>query len=232
MNQRQKRSRTRDHIYFVRGAETPFQRVFFFIPKDSIKLPRHPKNMEYKHIPSEFCRERLTFLNVLKNTQGRCSFLTFLPSLLLSTSRTGKKSTCKLLGCSLWIPCWNRENSRGGTSPAWSHCRFWGQRHPFPGRILWAAPGSGTSHNQGTARPQTIPVRIRSLMLPRFVGWFVGSLNPPFPQGFPLGRASGSTHGFPSSASPEPTERGPSSPSWPHPPFPWQIHGQALLAWL
>lgn len=131
--------------------------------------------------------------------------------ILVGRFRGGKKSTCKFLGCSLGIPYWNKENSTGGMNPAWSRCRFWGQTHPFPGRILWAAPGTGTSPSQGTAQPQTIPGRIGSLVLPRFVGWFVGSLNPPFPQGFPQAELLAALMDFPALLARSP-RRGPSHP--------------------
>lgn len=110
-----------------------------------------------------------------------------------------------------------------------------GRNEPSPGFGVRPIPsqagfyGALLGQNQDTARPQRmIPARTGSLGLPKFMGWFVGSLNRPIPTGIPPGippsRASGSTPGFPGSAFPE---GGPATPSWPHPQFPRPIHGQA-----
>lgn len=94
MNEKQEWNTNRDHICFIRGAETPFQRELF-IPRDSMKRPRLPKKtMEYKLIPAGCCRKRLEFLNALNNAQGQ----TFLPSLLLSTYRDGQKFHLGIFG--------------------------------------------------------------------------------------------------------------------------------------
>lgn len=108
----EKQERTRDHIYLIRGTEIPFQRDFLkFILKVSKSSPdsQKPQN-KYKHIPAGCCRERMEFLNILNNTRRQ-------PLPPLPAAGAGKNPTWEFLGCSLWIPHWDRENSTGGMSP-------------------------------------------------------------------------------------------------------------------